>query len=39
VINKSNGKLNKLDISQYKDDINKTEKFWRHFRITEQEFE
>ena len=38
VINESQGKIDKTDISQYKGEVNQNEKFWRHLRIKEKEF-
>ena len=37
-ISKSNGKLNKLSMNAYKEDVAQTFKFWRFLRISEENF-
>ena len=37
-IEKSNGKLNKLSMKEYKDDVAQSFKFWRFLRISEENF-
>lgn len=37
-LSKSNGKLNKLSMNAYKEDVAQTFKFWRFLRISEETF-